>query len=95
MNRLPPLPAPDKLAKLSARRLDELEERWYALVCANTRDLINAGFGNLRGSDIRTMAHPLADAYRTLNDSWQTVLDEQKARERWHGSHKPIKRKEW
>ncbi len=80
------------LERLSACEIEALEAKRYALVSANTRDLIDAGFGEMRGSEIRAMTHPLADTYRLVNDSWQEVITEIKARERYHGSHKPIKR---
>lgn len=78
--------------KLSAREIETLSDKRYALVSANTRALINAGFGNSRGNEIRAMDHPLADEYRRVNDSWQEVVSEMESRKRYSGTLKPIKR---
>ncbi|MPZ19548.1 MAG: hypothetical protein GEV06_16755 [Luteitalea sp.] len=80
------------LTKLSAAKLQALYDKRYAAVSANCTALIEAGFGNMRGSEIRAMDHPLAGEHRRVNDSFYEVVAEQDARKRWHGSLKPIKR---
>lgn len=89
---------PKPLDKLSARELEALETKRYARVSANNRALIDAGFGSQRGNETRAAAalpdaNPLFVEYVLANDSWQEVISELKARERWHGSHKPIRRR--
>lgn len=80
------------LDKLSARELETLEAKRGSAVLANNRALIDAGFGSVRGNDIRAMNHPLAEEYRQTNDAWQATLAEIAARRSWSGTLKPIKR---
>ncbi len=79
--------------KLSARELQALNDKRYKLVTSNNRALIDAGFGEVKGNDIRAMDHPLAEEYRRVNEAWQEVISEMEARKRYHGELKPIKRR--
>lgn len=88
------------LTKLSARKLrDEIKSR-EAAHYANVDAFVMCGKGHLTGSDIRTLANgssllsitALARQWCTDRDALTAAQDELTARERFHGSDKPIKR---
>lgn len=84
------------LSKISAAKLDALYEKRQADCSANCTALINAGRGMERGSEIYAKgvagADPLSIEYVRVTDAVREVINEQDARKRWHGSHKPIRR---
>lgn len=86
------------VTKLSERKLRELYEKLSAESSAICTRLIAAGFGLERGSETRRRAletgDTLAVEYVDINDRLYAAAEEQAARRRYHGSLKPIKRKE-
>lgn len=85
--------------KLSAAKLEALYAKRQAACSVNCSALINAGRGMERGNEIYAKGKANADAlsieYVTLTDATQQVIFEMEARKRYHGTLKPIKRKEW
>jgi hypothetical protein len=88
--------APD-YTKLSEARLRATYEKAQAKTSAIVSKLINAGYGNERGSETRARARstndPLAASFVNEWDIFQNIVDEMESRRRWHGSLKPIKRR--
>lgn len=87
------------LSTVPARKLLATIEKRAARVSVNTTALINAGYGSMRGSDIRERANdlacgePLFREYVDAMDSVQEAYAEQAARRRYHGTDRPIKRR--
>lgn len=84
---------PKPLDRMTGSEITKAAAKAYAKVSANCTALIAAGFGSVRGSEIRGMAHPLAAEYIAVNDAWQELADEIAARKRWHGGTQRIIRK--
>lgn len=85
------------LTKLSAAKLQALYEKRSAISHATCKAAIAAGFGHMRGSEIREMAATAAAPewakdYVAAHDAFFAVVDEQNERKRYHGSMRPIKR---
>ena len=89
------------LAKMSGNKLLACIEKLNAESLRISREFVNAGYGHYRGSDIRELAKnkdltgnikKLCAEYVTVNDKLSAANDERFARNRWHGSLKPIKR---
>lgn len=91
---------PLDITRLSARKLEELYAKRQATCSANCKALINAGRGMERGNEIYAKgkaldADPLSLEYAHCTDAVRIVIDEMNARKHWHGSLKPIKRRQW
>lgn len=83
---------PKPIDKLSERELTALYHKRLAAHMRIVDRLIAAGRGMERGSEIRQHSDPDSVAWGVTADSFQLAADETRARERWHGSRKPIKR---
>jgi len=88
------------LSRLSAAKLEALHAKRQAACSANCTALINAGRGMERGNEIYAKgkaqgADALSLEYVRTTDAAQEVYSEMEARKRYHGTLKPIKRKEW
>lgn len=88
------------LAKLSAKKLNEVLARRNAHWKATLDATIAAGMGEMRFSDIVELAKGsslvskvmLARDYLNARHDWKVANDELDARRTYHGSDKPIKR---
>lgn len=88
------------IAKLSARKLNELLEKRDVEKCRLRDAVIAAGFGEWRGNELREFAKGssllskvvLVREYLAASDAWQEANAELDARRRYHGGDKPIKR---
>jgi hypothetical protein len=85
------------IAKLSARKLEELYAKRQAACSVNCTALISAGRGMERGNEIYAKGAEGADSlsieYVKTSDAVRLVIDEMEARKRWHGTLSPIKRR--
>lgn len=78
--------------RMSESELVKAEARAAVKDRATCQALINAGFGNIRMSELREMDNPLARAHIAAWDARYVFIVEMESRKRWHGSLKPIKR---
>jgi 16S rRNA U516 pseudouridylate synthase RsuA-like enzyme len=78
------LPAPRLRTKIA--KLDDASSR-------NCKALIAAGYGHVRGSEIRQRQaeNPLFAEYVAISDELITLRDEQNYRLRYHGTDRPVK----
>lgn len=78
-------------AKRLQDRIDAYDKRTLKLV----GDVINAGFGNLRMSELRDMrgTNKVIDKYLDATDVLNDLHAEADYRKRYHGSLKPVKRR--
>lgn len=86
------------LGDLTRSEIERLYDRQSAAVSTNNQEIINAGFGHWRGSEIRAaavlpQAHHLFTEYVRFNDALQDTIAELKFRERYHGTHHRVRRK--
>jgi hypothetical protein len=83
------------LSDLSGPKLLALIERRREVSSATCRACIEAGLGNVRFSDLRSLAdqgNHVAAAHVAACDLFHEALDEQRERQTYHGSDKPIRR---
>lgn len=84
---------PKPLDKLSEREITALYDKRLAAHMRVVDRLIATGRGHERGSDLRQKSDADSLAWIATSDAFQLVADEIAARERWHGSREPIKRR--
>lgn len=92
---------PVALETLSASKLAERTDRLSALSSELCRAFINAGFGHVKGSDIRGSIHhnphgvpfDMAQAYIAIENALADCHAELSKRRVYHGCDKPIRRR--
>jgi hypothetical protein len=81
------------LEMLTASEIKKAYDKSLALCLTNNKALISAGRGMERGSETRAKADPLALEYIRLNDAFNAINDEIRARKLYHGGMQRIIRK--
>lgn len=86
---------PKPLSEMSERELQSARDKSNAESSKVTSEMIEAGRGTEKPSETRTKNDALSERWKKVMDRHNEIVDEERKRQTYHGSLKPIKRHRW